>query len=291
MKCRDSLQQAAQELSILEKAYENLSTFNSKFLVAQPLGIIPSLNALITLEVNGTRLPVFSLKSILKGDTVSILATFEDVGKWLAVFHRVMTGFHRTRSIQSFTSSLKASLKNFLTDDLVEREFFNTIDERLSHEIRKFSNVGEVELVFSHGDFLPRHVFVGSKTLTVIDYDNICVAPCYFDLSYFITYLYNSFFLLSSRSLIERSCRAFLKGYFGADQLPDNVQASVNAATIVRMAQLYRQACIRRGTTQMFFIRPWFRERARAVLEDYSKGAFDKNKSLKKDQIESQESY
>jgi hypothetical protein len=68
-----------------------------------------------------------------------------------------------------------------------------------------------------------------------------------------------------------------LKGYFGADHLSDNVQSSVNAATIVRMAQLYRHACIRRGTTQMFFIRPWFRERAKAVLEDFSKIAVDEN--------------
>jgi len=270
IRCRDSLQEAAQELSVLEKAYENLSTYNSRFLVTKPLGIIPSLNALVALEVDGTRLPVFSLKSILRGEGSSISATFEDVGRWLAAFHRVMTDFHGTRSTQSFTSSLKLRFQTFLTGDYVEREFFITIDERLTREIRKISSVGEIELVFSHGDFLPRHVFVGSKTLAVIDYDSVCVAPCYYDLSYFIAYVHNSFFLLS-RGLIERSCQAFLKGYFGVDQLPENVQSSVNAATIVRMAQLYRQACIRRGTSQMRLIRPWFRERAKAVLENYSK--------------------
>lgn len=208
IRCRDSLQEAAQELSVLEKAYENLSTYNSRFLVTKPLGIIPSLNALVALEVDGTRLPVFSLKSILRGEGSSISATFEDVGRWLAAFHRVMTDFHGTRSTQSFTSSLKLRFQTFLTGDYVEREFFITIDERLTREIRKISSVGEIELVFSHGDFLPRHVFVGSKTLAVIDYDSVCVAPCYYDLSYFIAYVHNSFFLLS------RTHRKILSSFF-----------------------------------------------------------------------------
>jgi Ser/Thr protein kinase RdoA (MazF antagonist) len=239
------------------------------FQVPLPIGVVPELKALVTLKAEGLILQRFYPLSIFSSPhhRKRLPTVFANIGKWLASFHESMTTTHETQTAQSLVNSMTMSLKATL-QDILPQQYIRGIAERISMDVAE-SGLDDLKLVFSHGDFCPRHIFVGPETITVLDFSETLMASCYHDITSLLAYLDNSLFPVLSARMLKACALAFLNGYFGFHAVLQDMIPMLTAFMVVQAAKLTWTYQHKRVHPANMIVVRWLRRRAIAFLDDY----------------------
>ena len=216
-------------LSTLERHFDALG--DPRFGCVRMLDFLPDVRAILMAKAPGSPLrDLLARASRLRGSRGSAALTvdMETAGAWLRAFHGIPPLPH-TRVREASRKEFIESIHRFV--DFLASAHAQT---RLMSRVASVAEASALDclprtlpLATSHGDLAPRNILIEpSGRVTVLDTRAAWHAPIYEDIGFFVVALRTpraqaySLGLAFGRRAIERYEGAFLRGYFGEEDVP-----------------------------------------------------------------------
>ncbi len=206
---RESDKRLEQAFSVLRLLRSYGFNEDQRLRVPRPILYLPSLSLLLTEKAEGRSLHMF-----FEEKDTNLQLFMEGVARWLARLHNSGAILGR---IRSSTDEIAASLK-FKTALLHLFPSLSDEIESISEQmIRMQMGFQHREARPIHGDYHPKNIFVSHDSITVIDFEESCMADPAFDLGYFVAQIKMSY---GSKPAILEAADRFLHTYL--EELPSD---------------------------------------------------------------------